>query len=209
LSLAGTIALLSFVLTGGTCFHGVDQSHELRNTLLTPAIEMRADEANLEDLRTKTMKPGNLEIRIWIEPMLSVSAAEGYVLERVDSLWTGKHLLPRETKPAVVQLEHGVVLTPPSRFRGSTSIQPLNGWDFLWNSLTNAGLLSVPDESQLDLRASKLTEEGSIYVVETKTSNVYRTYRYTRPEQFNLPETNAMVRFIQILRDEFPQDQLE
>jgi hypothetical protein len=209
----GSLALF-LILTGGSCHHASDKSHDLRNIQLTPAIEMRADEEKLEDLRTTVTKRDDIEVRIWIEPMMEVEVAEGYILKQKDSLWAGRHLLATQTYPNVAREGHDIILTPPSSRTGkSVEIEPLNGWDSLWKSLTNTGLLTLPDEGQLDLRSDKKLEGGrglligDIYVVEIRTSEEYRTYRYTIPQRFGQPETKAMIRIIQILHDEFDKDQ--
>jgi hypothetical protein len=209
----GSLALF-FIFTGGSCHHASDKSHDLRNIQLTPAIEMRADEEKLDDLRTKAIRRDDIEVRIWIEPMMQIEVAEAFILKRKDSLWSGRHLLRTQTNPNVAREGHDIILTPPSSRTGrSVEIGPLNGWDSLWKSLTNTGLLTLPDEGRLDLRSDKQLEGGrglligDIYVVEIRTSEEYRTYRYTIPERFGQPETKAMIRIIQILRDEFDKDQ--
>ena len=204
------ILLASFGLSfGGTCYQHGGESHELRNSLLTPAIEKRADEAGLNDLRNKVLKTDNIEVRIWIEPASEIDVAEGYVLTRDSNSWSGVHL--PAPKPGVTTMRGvsggaTIILKPSSRDE-DVKVEPLNGWDFLWNSLSTAGLLTLPDESRFDLKPDKRTGAGNIYVVEIKTHREYRSYRYTNPEHYDLPETKAMARTIRILRDEFSKDQ--
>ena len=205
----GTILCLCTIV-GTVCFQAGDRSHDLRNPLLTPAIEMRADDDGLDDLRGRQLKDNDCEVRIWIEPMTELDAAEGYVIRRLSNSWSARHLLPREIGPAIVGTKHGVTIGPAARdsVKGKTNdVEPLNGWDFLWRNLTEAGLLTLPDEGSLPVKAGARARKGMIYVVETRTDTEYRTYRYTAPEQHDLPETKAMVRIIQVLRDEFSSDQ--
>ena len=194
--------------TGSSCYQSGAGGHELRNILLTPAIEMRAEEAGLEDLRTKVLARDDIEIRIWSEPAAMTNAAQGYILERHSNSWTCDHLLPTESGPSVVGDGQQVVigLTPVNKSR-TVEVEPLNGWEFLWNNLTSAGILTLPDESHHELKAERSTPPGNIYVVEIKTDKGYRTYRYTNPERFTLPETKAMSRIMQLLKDEFGKDQ--
>lgn len=194
---------------GGSCYQTGDKTHELRNTQLTPAIEMRADEAALTDLRKDAFKNGDMEIRIWLEPTISVNVAEGYVLQRLSGSWSGKHLTLNEKKQmTVVGQGNTVLIRPPEENVGAVvDIEPLNGWGFLWTGLEKAGLLTLPDESRLDLRATGDMKDGLIYVVEIKTSDDYRSYRYTTPENYATPETKSMVRIIQIMKEEFSGDQ--
>ena len=198
-------------LTAATCYRSSEQTHELRNASLTPAIEMRAQEAGLSDLRASVFKKGDMEIRLWLEPAMFVDIAEGYVLRRLSGSWSGRHLtLNEKTHITVVGQGNAVSIQPPKKNEGVVvDIEPLNGWDLLWSSLEGAGLLTLPDESRLDLRATRGMKEGFIYVVEIKTSDEYRTYRYTTPENNDTPETKSMVRIIQIIHEEFSKDQQE
>ncbi len=203
------VLLLQVTSTGSSCYQDAGKSHELRNMQLTPAIEMRGDEAGLGDLREAAVKNGDMEIRIWREPTISVDVAEGYVLQRLSGSWSGKHLTLNEKKQIVVVGQGNLVsITPPKKKEGVVvEIEPLNGWDFLWTSLEGAGLLTLPDESSLDLRATGPMKDGFIYVVEIKTRDTYRAYRYTTPENYETPETRSMVRIVRIINEEFSEDQ--
>lgn len=208
--LIATISLSVFLtFVGGTCFQPHDKSRELRNPLLTPAIEARADDDGLEDLRAIVLKPDDIEVRIWSEPTNVMNVAEGYVLSRISANWTGRHLLPSETGPRVSSNGHIVTIQPHAAGEvKSIQVEPLNGWEFLWNSLTATGLLALPDESRLDLKADQRRGEGNnLYIVEIKTAEEYRAYRYTTPEHYSLPETKAMVQIVRTLSDEFSTDQ--
>lgn len=203
-----TLFVLLIVTNGSSCYQSGAGSHELRNTLLTPAIEMRADEARVDDLRTKVLTSDDIEIRIWSEPAAMTNAAQAYILERHSNSWICGHLLPAESALSVAGNGQQVVigLKPVNKNR-TVEVEPLNGWEFLWDNLTSAGLLTLPDESQLDLKANRSTPAGTIYVVEIKREGEYRTYRYTNPEYYTLPETKAMSRIIQLLKNEFSKDQ--
>ena len=184
------------------------KSHELQNALLTPAIEVRAEQAGLVDLRSKPLAGGDIEIRIWSEPEPIPDLVHGYVLERHAHSWKCDHLLPAASGPAVGGDGQRVVIgLKPAKESRSVMVEPLNGWEFLWNNLTSAGILTLPDESRLDLKSDRSTPPGNIYVVEIKNGSGYRVYRYTNPEHFTLPEMKAMSRIVQLLHDEFSTDQ--
>ena len=193
------------------CYRGSDRTHELLNVSLTPAIEMRAEEAGLSDLRKAVFKKGDMEIRLWLEPVMVVDIAEGYLLQRLSGSWSGRHLtLNEKNQITIVGQGKGVSIKPPRKNEGVVvDIEPLNGWDFLWTRLESAGLITLPDESRLDLRATRGMTDGFIYVVEIKTSHGYRTYRYTTPENYDTPETKSMVRIVRIINEEFSKDQQE
>ena len=194
--------------TGSSCNKSAMKSHELQNALLTPAIEVRAEQAGLVDLRSKPLAGDDIEIRIWSEPEPIPDLVHGYVLERHAHSWRCDHLLPSGSGlPVVGDGQRVVIGRKPSNEERTVMVEPLNGWEFLWNGLTSAGLLTLPDESQLDLKTDRSTPAGNIYVVEIKRETGYRVYRYTNPEHFTLPETKAMSRIIQLLHDEFSNDQ--
>jgi hypothetical protein len=208
LGFTAALLVLHVASTGSSCYRSGARSGELRNAQLTPAIEMRADEAGLDDLRTKTLAGDDIEIRIWSEPAAMTNAAQGYILERHSNSWTCDHLLSTESGISVAGDGQQVVIgLKPVNKSSTIEVEPLNGWEFLWNNLTSAGLLTLPDESQLDLKSDRSTPPGNIYVIEVKSETGYRVYRYTNPEHFTLPETRAMSRIIQLLHDEFSNDQ--
>jgi hypothetical protein len=172
---------------------------------------MRAQDAGLGDLREAVLKAEDIEIRIWLEPAMFLDVAEGYVLQRLASTWSGRHnRLKKKDRVIVIGDEKEVSIFPPPKDEWEVGeIAPRNGWDSLWTTLERTGLLSLPDESRLDLRATRGMKEGFIYVVEIKTTDAYRTYRYTNPENYDTPETKGMVRIVQIIHEEFLKDQQE
>ncbi len=215
---AHAVAALTAALLGtccfcaSTCYRGTERSHDLRNPLLTPAIEMRADDEGLKDLRFVVVKDSDIEARIWMEPTMVLDAAEGFVITRISDTWSARHLLPREHGASILTTGHRVVVSPWTQASGGDPagyVEPLSGWASLWESLTEAGLLTLPDESLLPLMTNKHTPEGAIHVVELRTSREYKAYRYTNPEQYNTPETKGMVRIVRILHDEFLKDRQE
>lgn len=82
---------------------------------------------------------------------------------------------------------------------------PKSGWHVLWNDLVEAGILTIPDNSQARCPIEAL--DGVSYIVETNVSRKYRTYAYSNPQLMQCPEAKQIVKVEQILGNEFSLDQ--
>ena len=127
----------------------------------------------------------DLEIRVWRG--FGVTALDGYVIKRVKGEWSGLKI-------------------PPIRpnYSGSytnISITPKSGWNQLWKRLTDEGVLTLPDSSQLPNGISFM--DGISYVVEINMNLTYRTYMYGDPQnQGDSREAKQMMRVIHTLQQE-------
>jgi hypothetical protein len=81
---------------------------------------------------------------------------------------------------------------------------PKSGWEALWQKLVEAGILTLPDSSELEYKND--VTDGKSYVVETNVENVYRTYEYGNPNYEELKEAKQIIKIGQIIADEFDLD---
>jgi hypothetical protein len=149
-------------------------------------INKRAKQANLKSLRKLALPSGDIEVRVWIG--FGAVELEGIILKRSRGQWSGLRILPvGEDHPRQESLQE-----LPA---------PKSGWEHFWKLLTDEGLLTLPDSSQL--QGEIRTVEGQSYVVETNTSGSYRTYKYGNPHIQRWPEARQMIEIIKIIFDEF------
>lgn len=118
--------------------------------------------ANLNPLRTVNVNDDDIQVRIWrgfgLDPL------EGVVLARTKGIWRGKHIRALYNKDET--LAEAIKLMPPK-----------SGWQPLWQSITEKGLLTLPDPSEINCEDHDGLD-GTNYVVEINQNNTYRTYRY-------------------------------
>ena len=74
----------------------------------------------------------------------------------------------------------------------------------MWNRVTEEGILTLPDSSQLSGEVS--VRDGESFVVEFKTDGNYRTYLYPNPDQQKWEEAKHMLKIVEILSSEFHID---
>jgi len=153
---------------------------------LFPFIRERMKIAGLQDLEASRLPPQDLEVRIWHGFGLIIPA--GLVLKRSSGNWTAIHLA------SVSKKRHQ---------RDSERIikEPKSGWQSCWSQLTNAGLLTLPDATQLG--KEPVDPDVLSYVVELYIGGEYRTYHYTYPEANEHREAKEMIEIGVIIAEEF------
>lgn len=148
-------------------------------------INKRASEARLPDLRSSVLTGNDLELRMWSG--FGLTELRGYLVKRVDGHWSGQLLLPSNSKrPSAKEIEE---------------ITPKSGWEVFWARITQEGLLTLPDSSQLPDGA--IDPDGIAYVIEIRNSEGYRTYMYQDPRYKPSPEFQHMSRIVDIFFEEF------
>jgi hypothetical protein len=150
------------------------------------AINERAKIAKLASLRNVNLPEGDLEVRVW--GGFGLTPLEGFILKRQAAQWSAIHLegiYPR---------------LPRSQYQKSLEA-PRSGWDPCWKRLVVAGLLALPDDSELE--GKKLITDGFSYVVEINTDSGYRTYRYSNPAWQDFREAKQMLEIGEIISAEF------
>lgn len=149
-------------------------------------INERAKRAGLPNLSEAVVSDDDLEVRVWIG--FGLIPLEGLVISRRGDQWRATHL--RSIGPSLPKSAYQAVLPPPR-----------SGWDDFWQRLTDEGLLSLPDCSQL--KDEVMTRDGESFVVEIKLHNSYRAYHYQNPQSQKWPEAARMVRIARLILEEF------
>lgn len=149
-------------------------------------INKRAKLAKLGNLRRVSLPEDDLELRVWIG--FGVIPLEGFVIKRSSGRWLSTHL--RSISPRLARRDYQRTLQAPK-----------SGWEPFWQHLTNEGVLTLPDSSEL--KGEILAADGESFVVEVKRGNSYRTYRYSNPDLQQWPEAKSILGIVQTVLDEF------
>jgi hypothetical protein len=153
--------------------------------LFAESVNERASKAKLIPLQRKKIPTDDLEFRIWIG--FGLRPLQGFVISRTGGKWQSLFLksISRIAKPP-----HQVQLAAPK-----------SGWEELWKQLSEAGLLTLPDFSELEDMVEVF--DGTSYVVEVKSDRKYQTYAYLNPDKQKWEEAKQMLKIAKILYSEF------
>ncbi|HKC64296.1 MAG TPA: hypothetical protein VKB86_11695 [Pyrinomonadaceae bacterium] len=150
------------------------------------SINKRANIAKLSSLRTALPKD-DLEVRVW--GGFGLTPLEGFILKRTDGQWSAIHLKGISKK------------LPPSEYQKNMEA-PKSGWESCWQRLVDAGILTLPDASEVK-KCEVLAFDGFSYVVEINMNNTYRTYMYDNPIYAKCDEAKQMLKIGKIIDEEF------
>jgi hypothetical protein len=116
--------------------------------------------AGLKELRKTRVKDGDIEVRVWRG--FGLSPLEAVILSRTNNQWSAQHLKTDNyydyEKVELKQLN-----------------SPKSGWETFWKQLTDNGILTLRDPSEINCEDSGL--DGTSYVVEINQNKIYRTYQ--------------------------------
>ena len=116
--------------------------------------------AGLKELRKTRVKEGDIEVRIWRG--FGLSPLEAVVLNRANNQWSAQHLKTDNYYDyEKVELKQ---LNPPK-----------SGWESFWKQVTNEGILTLRDPSEINCEDSGF--DGTGYIVEINQNKIYRTYQ--------------------------------
>ena len=151
-------------------------------------INKRTDAANLPGLRGVNLPHGDLEVRVWIG--FGISGEDGIILRHSSNQWSALFL-------------HGIFdRYPPAQYQKQRNLRmPKSGWEKMWQRLVTAGILTLPDASEIGCNPHVL--DGIGYVVEINSNKTYRTYMYANPQYAECSEAKRMIEISNILFDEF------
>lgn len=138
-------------------------------------------------LKSSLRGKSDLEVRIWEFGELT----QAIILTRVDGTWAGQcggKYKPRDPSKKVDDLS-----------------APLSGWEDMFAKLTQQGLLTLPDDTQLAPSAALGVRGGETFVVELNVDGRYRTYRYSNPSWNPAPEAKKMIVINELLKAEFAE----
>jgi len=148
-------------------------------------INERARIAKLEDLRSTMLAEGDVEVRLWIG--FGIIPIEGIVIRRRSKQWSATHI--RSISPYLTRNEYQKELPPPK-----------SGWEIFWKQITDNGILTLPDDSQLTDKV--IATDGESFVVEIN-DGTYRTYKYSNPHLQKWPEAKQMIEIAKFIFNEF------
>jgi hypothetical protein len=149
-------------------------------------INERARIAKLSDLRSGVLPNDDLEVRVWIG--FGLVPLEGFVIKRRSGQWSATHI--RSITAQLNRRDYQKALGPPK-----------SGWETFWERLTDEGVLTLPDSSQL--KDAAITGDGESFVVEAYVNKSYRTYKYSNPHLQKWPEAVRMINIAKIILEEF------
>jgi hypothetical protein len=153
------------------------------------ALDERTQKVNLASLRTIALPDQDLEVRFWYDARPDL--INGFVIRRSANRWSGIEVRQiRNRQPFEVKTEALPV--------------PKSGWDSAWAKLVAAGILTLPDASELGCNAPSF--DTVAYVIETNVDGVYRTYRYSNPMHAECDEAKRIILIEEILGEEFAFD---
>lgn len=127
----------------------------------TGGINQATKLAGLKELRKTSFKKGDMEIRVWRG--FGLSPLEAVVLNRNNNQWSAQHLKTDNYYDyEKVELKQ---LNPPK-----------SGWESFWKQVTDKGILTLRDPSEINCKDSDFVD-GTGYVVEINQNKIYRTYK--------------------------------
>jgi len=146
------------------------KKRELR--LLLPRIDMLRSpdsndfltKVNLRSLRTVLLPDGDFEVRVWIG--YGLNGTDCFILRCFSGQWSAIHL-------------RGMAEAPPFPNSLAPLPSPKSGWNKVWQRLVDAGILTLPDASEVKCNPGLL--DGTEFFVESNINMTYRTYSYSNP----------------------------
>ncbi len=161
------IPLFTFLLGIATAVWFINHSRKQELRILNPntrwekfffyTIDKRASEAHLEDLRRILLPSGDFEIRAWI---MGLNGEEALILRRSANEWSAIHLDRMAKQPPFTQSQESLAA-------------PKSGWDWAWQRLVDAGILTLPDAEALHCNPEVM--DGTSYIVEINHDKTYRS----------------------------------
>jgi len=149
-------------------------------------IDERAEMSNLESLRSLSLPKDDLEVRVWYP--FGLIKMQGFVLKQTSGQWSATHL---------VTIHQGL---PRSKFQ-KTLGPPKSGWERCWGRLEKAGMMSLPDATEIDCNIFNIDGEGLL--VETNRGGDYRDYMYASPGYAKCREAKQIIKIGKIISEEF------
>ncbi len=142
--------------------------------------------SNQPDLRTTNLSGTDFEVRVWWG--FGLSPLEGVTLRHVGGQWSATHVKADK-------------YYEPNRANYEELRPPKSGWEAIWKQLADAGILTLPDASELNCNVGGL--DGIAYVVETNKEHIYRTYMYDFPSEAKCNEAKQMTKIVSLIFEEF------
>lgn len=169
--------------------HEVRQTnHDTRRELIFfRSINQLTKEAKLPSLRTVMLPDDDFEVRVW-----SIGGENGelygVILRRSAGQWSAIHIYGKGEDTHLQKYQETLAASK-------------SGWETAWERLVNAGILRLPNASELQCNSPAL--DGAGYVVEINMKKNYRTYMYENPAFAGCNEAKQMIKIAEIVDEEF------
>lgn len=138
------------------------------------------------DLRKANLPENDIEVRMWLG--FGLSPLKGISLKRVSGQWSA------------IRVKSDNYYKPEKIERDELSY-PKSGWESCWKRLVDAGILILPDVSEVNCGTNGI--DGNSIVIETNTNRVYRTYAYGVSMSEKCNEAKQAMQLIFIIDEEF------
>lgn len=158
------------------------QDKQLWKQLYFREINERLAKTEITDLKNSELTDDSKEIRIWVG--FSTNPLRGLVLKQHNE-------------------ESSALFVPPLYFNSGSPrppyllLAPKSGWIILWEKLEKLEIMTLPDPiDTADI-------DGGSVVIEVKTSNSYRTYKYSSVTVRDNRDHKKVLEICNTLTDEF------
>ena len=138
------------------------------------------------DLRKSSLNDGDVEVRVWWG--FGLSPLEGVTIRHVAGQWSAAH----------VKADN---YYDPEKAERRELRPPKSGWAAVWRGLIDAGILTLPDASEVNCGQDGL--DGIAFVIETNSNRTYRTYKYGNPMLAECSEAKRVMEISKIVYQEF------
>ena len=148
------------------------------------SIDEFAAKNDLPKLRETNLPVDDIEVRVHVG--FGLYGVDELVLRRTSGDWESYHYL-------------GMLCHHENRGIAKLGV-PKSGWDAAWQSLLNAGLLSLSGIKDSGIN------DGTSYIVETSLNETYSVYAFGNPDYLKNSEGDQMVEIGEVLAEEFGLD---
>lgn len=138
--------------------------------------------AGLGKLGSSSLGKDDVEVRVWFG--FGLFPLEGFVMSRRAGRWSAFHL------KADSHYE-------PKKASRNELPPPKSGWEVCWQQFVNAGVLTLPDGTDLS------DPDAQGYLVQVRNGASSRSYHYVAPEHSDLPAAKNMLEIGDIISNEF------
>ena len=138
------------------------------------------------DLRKTGLAGGDVEVRVWWG--FGLSPLEGVTIRHIAGQWSAIH----------VKADN---YYEPKKAERRELRPPKSGWAAVWRRLIEAGILWLPDASEVSCGEGGL--DGIAFAIETNTNKTYRTYKYSNPMLAQCSEAKRVMEISDIIHEEF------
>jgi hypothetical protein len=148
------------------------------------AIDRLAGRMNLKPLRSVTISPGDVEVRVW--EGFGIGPLQGFTMKRVGKSWSALSMI------------HWYSQSPRR-----VAVPKSTDWAGTWEKLQRGGIAAIRDDSEIP--HCKSITDGVGYVVEIAKSDVYQTYLVNNPQTLRSEDGDRFLHLLPILKEAFGQ----